>query len=362
MKIIIILAILLSIGSIWSSILIIKSRNGSSIKKAEKILKSTSNSFSFISLFIAIISLIITAIGILYTIKEPKVDVGFKTAHYDSWESENGNDPLYLVQDEDGHIDYEIYQPSRWHISLFNSGNKTINKLTIEVSFSDLYFIDQQYDYNMINHLYGHGGYKTLERTFYDIDPGDYINLPYFPFKIASIFEDYVKDGIKELDKLKMTVDILINDKGSISKEYNVDIIGKGYREECYFKDYNNGKEKIINDIEREFSELQLEKGDSYLSNQLINRNVYSLNVDETKIDKYKILYDYYLSNLDCYNEGLKVEVKSNSLFWGRVYYLCESNILEMQGKEKYSISDIESMVQNDLNFKRLNNYYIPRY
>ena len=46
----------------------------------------------------------------------------------------------------------------------------------------------------MINHLYGHGGYGTLERTFKDIDPGYEVNLPYFPFEIANLFKDFKND------------------------------------------------------------------------------------------------------------------------------------------------------------------------
>lgn len=362
MKIAIVLVMILCIILGGLAILIIKLRNRNYIKNFEEILKSVSNNLAFIGLVFTIVSLITAAIGILYTIKEPKVDIEFKTAHYMNWEDENGNVPLCLVQDEDGHIDYEIYQPNKWYISLSNSGNRTINKLTIEIDFSDLYFIDQHYDYNMINHIYEHGGYKKLERTIYEIDPGDDISLPYFPFEIAEIFKDSKKDEIEKLDSLKMTVDILINDKDSIRKEYNIDIMGNGFREGCYFEYYINGKNKVINDIESEFVELQQEKNDNYLLSKFINSNVYNLNIDETKSDKYKMLYDYYLSKLDCYNETLKEESKSNALFWGRIYYLCESNILEKEGKEKYSISDIENMVQNDLNFKRINNYNIYMY
>ena len=67
--------------------------------------------------------------------------MGFEFAHYIKWEEENGQSPLYLVQDDDGHIDYEMSQPSRWHISLLNSGEKTINKLTIKISFSNIFFM-----------------------------------------------------------------------------------------------------------------------------------------------------------------------------------------------------------------------------
>lgn len=354
MKIIIVLSMLLSIGSGWLLILIIKSRNGKFIKKAEKTLKSTSNSFSFISLFITIISLIITALGILYTIKEPKIDITFNTGHNIPWESENGDKQVYLIHDDEQKINYAQYQPTIWHISLSNLGNKTIDKLTIKITFSGLQFIDQHYDYNMTDHLHGLGGYATLERTFNDVDPGSSVDLPCFPFENALTFKKYTET---ETDSIKMIVSMFINDKESEIKEYNIDIKGLEERDKWIFKGYTNDDRKIVKGIVSEFNELQNNEVHELM--ELEFANVYSLNIDNEKIDDYKFVYDYYISNLDCYNEVLKEEVKSNALFWGRVYYLCESNILDSQGKEKYSITDIENMIRNDLDFKNVDSLYI---
>ncbi|MCR6513990.1 hypothetical protein M4I33_03750 [Clostridium sp. LY3-2] len=234
LNIIMVLGILAIIFIVGSIVLNNKKKN-SIVTTIESKLVDSMNSITFIGVFFTIITLIVSSVGIIYTIKEPKLEINFKTPHYALWEEENGNDPLYLVQDNDGHIDYEITQPGQWHITLVNYGDKTIDKITVKVKLSDIFFIDQEYEYNMIDHLYGHGGYGTLERTFTDIDPGCEINLPYFPFNIVGMDENYETNQYKSLDSINMKVELFINDKKNKSKEYKIDIKKDSTREDWFF-------------------------------------------------------------------------------------------------------------------------------
>lgn len=333
-------------------IILIVFKNNEITKRIEVKLEAISNSITFIGVFFTIITLIVTGIGVIYTIREPQLDVNFKTPHNITWREENGNKPLYLVQDVDGHIDYEMTQPGRWHISFLNSGNKTINKVTIKITFSDIYFINQQYDFDMVNHLYGHGGYATLERTFNSIEPDSEVSLPYFPFEIANIYKNYGENDSINLENTKMILDIYIDDKKSKTVEYSINILEDSTRKECYFKEYVNGVNSELVNIEKDFAKLQ---GANFLAESLI-RNAYELNIDEDEYDNYDKMYSYYINKLECYNSSLKSESKVKALFWGRVYYLCASNVLFNKSDAKYTINDIENMIRNDIEYGKINN------
>lgn len=353
MKLTLKIIIILGVFAIFCIGLIVFLRNKKIISLMESKLVVATNSITFIGVIFTIITLIVTAAGIIYTIKEPELDINFKTPHYITWKEENGDIPLYLVQDKQGHIDYEFTQPGKWHISLENSGDKTINKITVKIRFSDVFFIDQQYNYNMIDHLYGHGGYATLERTFNDIDPGCSIDLPYFPFEIASLDKDYKTDKYIKLNNIQMNVDIFINDKQSKSKVYKIDIKEDSFRENCFFSDYIHGVNLKLHNIEEQFAKLQ---GKEFIDD-ILGQNVYNLKIDKNEYNNYEKVYNYYINKLDCYNGKMKTLSKEKALFWGRVYYLCASSIEQKESNKKYVITDIENMIKNDIEFGRKGDY-----
>lgn len=325
----------------------------------EERVKNNINTITYIGVIIGVISIIVASLALIYSIQEPKLVINFKTPHYMTYKQENDNEKIYICQDDDEHVSYELSQPNTWYINIKNEGNKAAQEVKVTITFSDICFIKHDYDYNMTNHMYGIGSFKTLERTYTKLNPDDDVTLPPIPFDKAKVMLDNFKYSSEEiennkypkLNKVKMNVDVYVDNIKKIQKSFNLDVKKRiALADGCFYENHDFDEEYKVSEIKNKFAKLQ---GLDF-SGKLDNKNPYMFNLDEKETDEYMKVYNYYLSKLDCYNDILKKEVKHNILMWGRIAYLAQSKSLINEKKQGYSISDIEAMIKNDSDMKKI--------
>lgn len=324
--------------------------------KINRNLNKVNNVLGIVGTFISLISILIALIAIYISIKEPILDINFVTSHYIEWSKEHET-RLYLSQDKDNHIDYVGTMPNVWKIKIDNRGNKVAEDIKVDISFSDLQFINQPDNYNIKNHNHGLGGFSTLEWKYENLNPGEDIYLPSIPFDKAGII-DFNREGIR-LDTIVMSIDIYVDDIKNNTKEYVIDITDEYFIErDCYF-DQKELKDKsmiykMINSV-LNVDDLKNRSYNNFLDYDFNSLgSAYNIDLYKEKYAEYTYIYDYYIERLNVINDEVRINSYNNALFWGRIKYRCESLIKE-GAENKYSISDIEQMIRNDVFIKTSN-------
>ncbi|MDU4888910.1 MAG: hypothetical protein E6344_07115 [Clostridium sp.] len=325
------------------------------VLKINKSLNKINNVFGVVGIFISLISILVALIAIYISIKEPILDISFFTAQYREWSKEHET-RLYLSQDKDNHIDFVGTMPHTWKIKLDNRGNKVAEKIKVEISFSELQFINQPDDYNLKNHNYGLGGFATIEWKYENLNPGEEMYLPDIPFDKAIII-DFGRDGVR-LESIIMNIDIYVNDIKNSTQKYIIDITDNYFVEkDCYFDGRESNDEykiyKIINSVfnSENLKSIRYNNFLEYDFNSL--ESAYNIEVYKEMYNEYVYMYNYYLKKISVLNDVVRKNSYKNALLCGRIKYRCES-LMKEDVENRYSISDIEEMIRNDIEINLL--------
>lgn len=348
MKVLAIILLILSAIFLVIGVLLVKYRNSCYINRLETMLECVPNILSYSGVWFGIITLFISAITLIYTIREPNIEVSFDTIHGITWEEENGDERLYISQYKDGCLDYYFYQPGKWYIKIENSGDSLAEDIRAVISFDELLFYDQEriYDYQPINHAYGIGGHAALEWRYQEgIKIDEEVTLPQIPMHKTTGWDE------SKLKTITMRVKVYVDDMKSKENKYIIDVKpADEFMEEVHTCRYQYD-EIDIKRIEDEFLELQKEyKGidiTTVINPYQLNLTPYMLAIDKDKLEDYQYIYSYYLNKINSANKTISRDIKNKAIYWGRVKYLCEMTLTE-NSKDK-NVYNIEEMIQNDI-------------
>lgn len=122
-------------------------------KNIDKILNVT-------GIFLSVISIFLTSLITLVTIKEADINISITDGRYTIQEEK-----VYLVMKENDKLELSKYQDYRWHIKIKNTGNKSIDKIRVKLQFENIRFENTQSetDYIFKDHVYGVGYYTSQQ-------------------------------------------------------------------------------------------------------------------------------------------------------------------------------------------------------
>jgi len=323
-------------------------------KKAERVEKRLSglqNIFAVVSLLVGVISMYITWSSFQSSIKSPDIELLFLTGHGFNFFEDEGYKQLHLFYDNKGNLQEGSCVADSWGIHLLNKGNIGTTNLKVALTFSGVYIAGETTNYTLNNHLRGHGGWLTLERTISDsINPGDIYDLPEIPWHTFASCSNCCDVDITE--STAMQIIIYEGSTKKFEQTYMMDMI-EDY-DELFFYGSDGYSDELKEPMRQSY--------DNYgFSPNLMN--IYALDwhhFDALYTDAYSFkitdlhgpefvyaqrCYFYYLENLNAYNPNIASASKENVVRWGRLYY----RYLSKQTNANYSIQDIEALVANDI-------------
>lgn len=131
----------------------------------------------------AIVSVIITCIIAIVTIKESNLTVSIQNAHNEYL------DEVYLEIDENDNIAMGTFPFLAWIISINNTGNKSVDKFRVQISFDNLVLYEQD-NYQLRDHNRGISGYSTIVYESTDwIPPNQKVYIPVIDFSTAKVWD-----------------------------------------------------------------------------------------------------------------------------------------------------------------------------
>ncbi len=121
-------------------------------KNIDKILNIT-------GIFLSIISIFLTTLISLITIKEANVEVSITDGRYIIQEGK-----IYLVN-KNNKLEMSRFPDFRWYIKIKNTGNKSIDKIRVKLQFENIRFknIKSETEYIFTDHVYGMGYYTSQQ-------------------------------------------------------------------------------------------------------------------------------------------------------------------------------------------------------
>lgn len=141
---------------------------------------------SFIGLVWAILSIIITCIISLYSIKESNVFVSFTDGRY-----MDTNEEIRLIMNEDKSLDMNYTPDYIWAITLNNNGNIAVDKIRVKITFDNLYFSDVNQEYQLADGIWAFGGFRSLVYESDEwIPPSQKTVMPLIDFRDAYIIDE----------------------------------------------------------------------------------------------------------------------------------------------------------------------------
>lgn len=294
------------------------------------------NIFTYISLIIAALAILITGLINIISDKRTTLEIITKDGHgYDWYETHNTEMLLYTIDTQE-HLSYNRCVPDEWFISIKNSGNIVAENVTIEISFDDVQFYGIPDDYDLKEHLNGLGGYKYITHSYKSIQPNEEINLPFIPFENTDIIDIGGIESSEIQNRMRNEINMYVSIYENSNLRQNLIFPCKYYCEE----DTQTCIQEVIEEYGKNgpnTSMLKLKKlnliGNDYVDCKNIIKNHPELSVEDLKYT-----YHYYLGKLNVYNPEARLDAKSNSIFYGRLYYI---SIKE---------NDIDSKINNDIN------------
>lgn len=296
----------------FTIIIVLKSKT-KAIKRGERQLKSIINTITYLALLTGAFSVLLSTYTFIYSIHKAKFEVSFIDGHYLKWGEEGQGDTLILASDNEGYVGYQFSVPMWWNIQISNVGNKAAQTYKVKIKFNGIYLYREPNDYTVGDHLYGHGGWLTLEREIDSpLNPGDIYQLPDLPVDML-VCKDDVNDDIDFPYNATMEIMIFEDSIEIFKKEYIIEV-----------QKYDDGFDDKITLRNKDY--------------------MYTVEGENESIDFYSKKYATALSKINVYNQNIVSENKLLALDYGRKYYRIKSD-LELLN---YSVVDIESLIQND--------------
>lgn len=295
------------------------------IEKIDKKLSSIQNIVAFLSILIAILTILITSgINKQYE-KYSKLDAVIVDGRRATWDTEYHFEKLPFTVDENGHFKYLIGPEQEWNVCITNSGNATAKNVVVEISLDHYVFSGTPDNYTLNGHNYGLNSFTYITRSYTSIQPNTRIILPSIPFEIMEESEwcDIEHDG-RESTNLHVTI-------------YEDDNIEKSFKFQCeYFEDDVFGG-TCLHNLDEHNPVLELdalrdnEVGSPFVKPAFtyIECKTFFENHPEIPTSDFQTAYFYYLEKLNVFNPDVRLEARKNCIFYGRVYYMSinEDNI-----------------------------------
>lgn len=317
--------------------LVIKNNKNRKIENFDNRIGKVMNIISSIGVIFAVITLLISIWGIILQIKTPKLQMEIFTSHELSWEEENSWNELCLSHDNDGHIDFALNIPNVWHLHIRNEGNQYATNVKIKIRFSEIGFTSQPDNYTLRDFIHGMGHYAVIEHIFNEeIQPGEYIEVPYIPFDNAELYED------GSLDYTNMNIKIYENNSLVLEKDFFIEFVdNEMLKDTCVLKAYEPEENKIVRKLNEYYFETNGYK--DFIFESHLNLESISLYPRELafSLEDYENVYRHYLKLINVYNPSMASIYKKLAVFYGRLYYYGLS-------KEMPEIN-IEQVIENDM-------------
>ena len=335
MKGILICICVLSFFTLVALCFVIKNNKNKKISDFDNRIGKAINIISSIGVIFAILALLISTWGLILQIKSPKLQMEIYTPHELTWEEENGDKKLCLSYDNDGHVGFAMGVPSTWHLHIKNEGNQYAENVKIKIRFGEFAFVSQPDSFILSDFNYGMGSYAVIEHSFNKvIQPGEILEVPYFPFANAELYE------FSDPDHTNMNIKIYENSSLVLEEDIFIEFVNDRMIEDtCLLNLYVSDEDKVV----RRLNEYYFDYYDDCIFESNLYLDSMELYPQELvfSLEEYEKVYRHYLKLINVYNPSIASIYNRLAVFYGRLYYLSLSK--EMEG------IDIEQAIENDM-------------